>query len=362
MAVTLPKIDVTFRQLAASLIARSERGYAIVIIRDDTDGAPCTLYRRPGEIEADAAHYTAENLRRLRDVYAVLSPYRTAVVRIGTAGKIAEATALIEQNIDSGWVTVAGGSADDMDALRAWIAAMSKEDRTYKAVLHGLRAPDLGRVVNFTNPTVTFADTRGTVSGAEYLPTLAGILAACNVERGCTNLKCSNLSAAGAVEDAEAAVADGQFILTNTTDGVYIALGINAMTTTNGATQTEDMKFIETVEAMDLILDDIRAVWRSAYLGKYKNLLDNQMLLISAIKGYFRALAAENILDPNYANTVEINTEAQRAAWLAAGRAEAEEWSDARVREMTFRRDVYLSGDIKILGTMTNLHFMINMV
>lgn len=361
MAVTPPKIEVIFRQLAASLLERSERGYAILIIRDDTEGETYKLYNQLAEIEADAEAYTEANLQYLRDVYAVKTPYRTAVVRIAADGKMADATPIIEKNIATGWVTVAGGTADDMTALRSWIGSMSKANKTYKAVLHGLNAPDLMRAVNFTNETVTFADKRETCPGIEYLPTLAGILAACNVERGCTNLKCTNLTAAAPVDDEEKAVQDGQFILTNATDGVYVLLGINSMTTTNGSTQTEDMKYIETVEAMDLILDDIRTTWKTEYMGKYKNLLDNQMLLISAIKGYFRDLGTENILDPNYDNTAAVDTDAQRAAWLASDKSEAADWTDAKVREMSFKRDVYLAGDIKILGAMSNLTFNINM-
>lgn len=38
MAVTLPKINIIFKQLATSFIQRSERGIAILIVRDDTDG------------------------------------------------------------------------------------------------------------------------------------------------------------------------------------------------------------------------------------------------------------------------------------------------------------------------------------
>ena len=37
MAVTMPKIEITFRQKAVSLISRSERGIAILIVRDDTN-------------------------------------------------------------------------------------------------------------------------------------------------------------------------------------------------------------------------------------------------------------------------------------------------------------------------------------
>lgn len=43
MAVTLPKILVTFTQLATSFIQRSARGIAVLIVRDDTAGTGKTF-------------------------------------------------------------------------------------------------------------------------------------------------------------------------------------------------------------------------------------------------------------------------------------------------------------------------------
>ena len=38
-----------------------------------------------------------------------------------------------------------------------------------------------------------------------------------------------------------------------------------------------------------------------------------------------------------------------------------EEWDDSKVKTSTFKRDVFLSGDIKVLGSMTNLKFDISL-
>ena len=121
------------------------------------------------------------------------------------------------------------------------------------------------------------------------------------------------------------------------------------------------MQFIETVEAMDMIQDDIRDVFKETYLGPYKNKLDNQMLLISAINGYFKELANGNVLDSEYSNNASININAQRDAWISSGKKEAADWDETKVKNSTFRRDVYLLGDIKILGSMTNLKFDISL-
>ena len=85
------------------------------------------------------------------------------------------------------------------------------------------------------------------------------------------------------------------------------------------------------------------------------------MLLVAAIKTYFSGLAAESILDPDSENTVAIDVETQRKAWISAGKAEAADWTDATVMVKTFRRDVYLTGTIRIVGTMDNIKFPITL-
>ena len=52
---------------------------------------------------------------------------------------------------------------------------------------------------------------------------------------------------------------------------------------------------------------------------------------------------------------------AQRSAWVGSGKSEAESWDDATVRSNPFKRNVYLSGDVKILGSMVNLEFVVTL-
>ena len=113
---------------------------------------------------------------------------------------------------------------------------------------------------------------------------------------------------------------------------------------------------------MDMIRDDITNVFRTEYLGNYRNTRDNQMMFISAINNsYFRQLEQEVILDPDYGNTSMIDVESQRAAWMASGKEEAADWDDDTVKATPYKRTVYLAGDVKILGSMTNLIMPINM-
>lgn len=218
-------------------------------------------------------------------------------------------------------------------------------------------------VVNFVNESVTYTDDRGKKDGVTYLPSLLGIFAVCNVTRGCTNYLCSNLSEVQEVADNDAALGSGKFILVNDEDGnVRVAQGINSMTTTNGQTQTEDMQFIETVEAMDMMRDDITSVFRETYLGNYRNSRDNQMMLVASLNSsYFRQLMQQSILDPDYANAASIDVDAQRAAWVASGKSAAADWDDDTVKANPFKRTVYLTANVKILGSMTDLIFPVTM-
>ena len=114
------------------------------------------------------------------------------------------------------------------------------------------------------------------------------------------------------------------------------------------------MRYIEISETADMIRADIKSVFRDSYSGRMKNSVDNQMQLIGAIANYFDQLESEDILSPDYANNVEIDVDAQRAAWVLIN-PDAANWDDDKVRAMPYKRNVYLSADIMVLNSMQNL-------
>lgn len=364
MAITMPKIEITFRQQATSLIARSARGVAILIIRDDTNQEfTHKQYTDLSALQGDKALYTTENYNAISDMLS-FAPYQAHVFRLDVAGTLGDTLAEVSRTVKTGWLAIAGQSAEDGAALASWVKAQAARPKSYKCIVHNITPfPDDMHVVHFDNKKVTFKDERGEQEGVAYLPSLLAILAVCNVERGCTNYLCSNLKSVQEVEDNDAAVGAGKFILYIDEEGaVRIGQGINSLTTLDGNTKTEDMQFIETVEAMDLMRDDITSTFRSTYLGNYRNTRDNQMLFIAALNSsYFRQLAQELILDQDYTNAASIDVAAQRAAWVASGKAEAADWDDDTVKATPYKRKVYLVGNVKILGSMTDLIFPINL-
>lgn len=354
----LPTIEIIFKQLASTLIARSQRGIAVLIVRDDTDNTFATrTYRSQRDLLEDRERYTAANYQQLVDAMS-FTPYKLIAVRIGADGAMADALKVVEKTVKTGWVSIVGEAADET-ALIQWVKDWRTKGRTYKGLIAGTATPNDKYVVHFGNAKVTFADDRGEQEGVQYLPSLLGILAACNIERGVTNFVCENLLSALEPDDVDAALNAGKLVLMNDFDDVRIPLGINSMTTATGS-DTEDMKYIDIVEAMDLIEDDIRETFKKTYQGAYKNSLDNQMLFISAVNTYFDALELQEVLDPDYNNRSDIDVSAQRAAW-AQEKPEADFWEDAQVRNTPYKRSVFLAGDVKILGAMENLKFTISM-
>lgn len=360
--IKLPGIEVTFKQLAGTLIERSERGTAILVIKDDTDKSfNYKEYSSITSADKDAALYSETNMQYIRDVFGY-ALNKVAIVRIDkTGGLMADALSTIERSIKTGWITIADGLPADWTALVSWLKNKEASGSTYKAVVYKATAPDCKHIVNFYNDKVTFADARGEKTGEAYCPSLLGILASCNVRRGSTYFKCANLKSVTEVVNSDTAVGSGQFVLINDVDSVKVALGDNSLTSTDGITATEDMKFIDTVEVMDLISEDITRVFKNEYLGNFKNNYDNQILLISAINTYFQQLANDNVLDRNYVNHVDVDVAAQKQAWVGIGKTEAETWTDQQVKANAFKRTVFLMADLKILGSMENLKFTVNL-
>lgn len=356
----IPEINISFRQLAASVVERSERSVAILIVKDETDTTAYKVYKDANAAEEDAGKYTEENMQAIRDVLT-FSVGSLAVVRVKNDESVSVAGKIIESNLTTGWIALAAYDKALQGELETWIKAREKAGKTYKAIVYKATSPDSAHIVNFATEKVTFADERGEVSGDQYVPSLLGKIAQANIYQSVTRGKCENLTACAETEDEESAVSAGNLILTNARGAVYIVSGCTSLTTTDAKTKTGDMQYIETVEAMDMIADDIREAWKEQYEGRYKNSYDNQMLLVGAINCYLRDLEKIDVLDTQYENTSYIDADAQRDAWVSAGHTEVEDWTDAQVRQTPFKRSVFLGIDAKILGSMENLTIVVQL-
>lgn len=349
-----PTIDVVFKQLATTAISRSARGIVALIIRDETD---TTFSIKEFNVISDIKTelFTSENLSLLKDCFFG-SPSKVIVVRISLTDDIAVALSMAA---GLAFDYIGGAlSQGDQTELANWIKGQSDLKRTFKGVTWGTFIADHECVINLCNTSVEFSDSRGVSSGEKYIPTLLGILAGIPLNKSVTYFKCLNLKSVTEVESIDEKIDDGNLVLFKDEGYVKIAAGVNTLTTLS-VTKIEDMKQIGFVEAMHLISKDIKSTFKE-WIGNYKNKYDNQVLLITSIMAYFKSLEKEEVLDDQYKNTVDVNVNAQRQAWLSIGK-DISLWDDQQVKNNSYKRSVFLLGDIKILGAIENLALDLNL-
>lgn len=388
MAIGLPKVDVIFKGLANTAVVRSGRGIACLIIKDNTGMDTLELSKAKKETlvneeelkaksvitenkilkqykgftEVESTDYAEENYKIIEDVF-LTEINKLYVIKIPNNKTFEDIKPFIKKDIN--WIAYIGETREDQKKLADFVKLENKSrSKKLKAICYNLQeaeADDM-HIVNFVNASVIKADGKSIV-GYKYLGRLLGVLTGCRMDMSVTYSILSDLNSVEQIGDTDAineAIGKGKFVLINDDDGVRIARGINSLQK-NDKEHTEDMKYITIVEAMDLIYEDIVNTFKQVYLGRFKNSYDNQVLFISAINSYFRDLAREEILDPNYNNISFVDIEKQRETWIENGKLEATNWSDIQVKDNTFRTNVYLQANVKFLNAMEDLLFIVNM-
>jgi hypothetical protein len=362
----LPEITITFQQLAETIIERSSRGTMFLVLQDSTETGNQVQEIKTATYKKVKDGYTEANQQYIQDVLNV-NPFKLFVIKISEDAKMDDVWTLIKKTYSSGRIVLADGTSEQYKAL----VELAKLQEVYHVLTYNTEGSDCMYVENMAAQKVTFDDDRGEQEGIKFLPTLGAILCVCNIARAATYYICDTLTYAQPIGDDDdeinAVIAKGDIVLINDwyngVNYVRIGEGINTMTTTPDEYHTSDMKYIDIVEAMDAIREDIRQEFKSDFCGKKKNSTDNQALFVGDVQEYFNKLELEEngqILEPTYDNTVSIDVDAQRAAW-AEEKSEAMDWSDTKVKNMPFHRSIFLLGDIKINGAMENLKFKINM-
>lgn len=356
MTIGLPTIEIVFKKLAASIIARSQRGIVALIVKDDTQGdTSATVAEYKSVTSISSGLYTPENTQYIKDVL-IGGAAKVIVACVPTASEsvIADAIVVIGSR-KFNWIGLADGNEGEQLELAAYAKEQEAAGKSIKAIVHKVTSPDSMHVVNFTNEAVTYSDGR-TITGEKFVARLLGTLAGLPLTRSSTYIAFDDLSSVVEPADVNAAINNGEFVLFNDEETVRIGRGINSLKTFT-ATISEDFRKILIVETLDQIKEDIAKAFKDSYIGRYKNTYDNQILLISAINGYFATLAADGVLDSSFTNIADVDVDTQRNVWLAAGKTQAEDWDDQTVKNNPFGSHVFLAGYIKCPDAMEDFKF-----
>lgn len=358
----MPEIEVEFKGLGVSALKRGERGAAALILIDDTvQEAGHAKYKTIEDFSSEEqAKYTPENQLIIKDALAGV-PLVLYVFTLRTEGTLIDLLKIVGGVVPNNcWIGIVSDAGANHTDLTTWIKARNKDGKRYKGFVYKATSTDDMHIVNFTTTNVTFKDNRRLQPAWKSIGYLVGYLAGLSLNMSAIAKVLDLLESVEEPDDLDEAIGNGEFILFNDEGVVKVARGVNSLITL-GQDITEEMTHINTVEKMDLIYVDIVDSWNNGYKGRYPNILDNQMLFISAIDAYYQGLANNYILDPNFENTVGVDIEAQRLAnYPKHGKEEVDSWDDMKVMNMTVGTKVLFNSHIKISGIMEDFYFPIH--
>ncbi|WP_078410286.1 phage tail sheath C-terminal domain-containing protein [Priestia abyssalis] len=348
----LPEINIEFKGKAVSAVARSARGIVSLILLDDTGTFNTKEYKSIDEIKD--TDWAAENVDYIKLAFKG-TPAKVICERLDPdATNLNEALARLGSK-KFNYLAIPSITTSQVLDVATWIKGKRDNDKkTYKAVLPNHEGDHEG-IINFATEDIKVGEK--TYSAAEYSVRMAGILAGLPFTRSSTYYVLDEVDTITESVDPNSDIDAGKLILINDGEKIKIGRGVNSLTTTT-TEKTEDFKSIKIIETMDMMKDDIRDTFNNHYVGKVNNTYDNQALFFTSVNAYFKGLAGDDILDPNFDNKARVNIEAQRLAWEGIG-TDTTAWDDQKVKEMSFKKNVFAAANVKIVDAMEDLDFQI---
>lgn len=348
----LPKININFFGKLKGKPKRSSAGTVALILKDDTQTGETFVYKPDEKIEG----WTPDNVISI-----------TQSLEGGASKVIVECIAKTEtdytvaldrlKNKRFDYLAIPGIESADTTKIVDWIKSKRKNDRKrFKAVLPNTAA-NHESIIDFTADEIKVGE--DAYSTTEYTARIAGILAGLPFNRSSTYFVLDEVTAVKEIDDPDAAVDNGELILINDGKKIKIGRGVNSLKTITPEDQkNEEFKSIRVVEILDMIHDEIYDNFNDNYIGKVPNIYDNQVLFLNEINRGFTELEGLELLDANADSAAWIDVDVQREAWELAG-VDTSDWDDDKVKENAFKRHVFLGGKIRVVDTIEDLDFNI---
>ncbi|WP_262677088.1 phage tail sheath C-terminal domain-containing protein [Paenibacillus sp. J5C2022] len=345
----LPQISITFTSLAASAVTRSARGVVALILRDATAGDTVNEYSVVTEVESN--DWTATNLQYIKQAF-LSTPSKVIVVRGATADEDYSDQLSVLANKRWNYLAIPDIESADVSDVASWLKSQrDMSNKTFKAVLPNHDGDHEG-IINFTTNGIVVAGT--THSASQYTARIAGVLAGLPLTRSATFYELSEVESITESATPDADIDNGELILINDGEKVKIGRGVNSLTTVTGG-KSADWKKIKVIEGHDIIKEDVTRTFNDNYVGRVLNSYDNQVLFLTSVNSYLQQLGG-TVLDSTSNNRVDVDVEAQRAAWTGIG-TDVSQLTDEQIKEKSFQDKVFVSGNLKFLDAMEDLQF-----
>lgn len=341
----LPIIDISFKQLAKSAVARSQRGIVALILKD-TAKTSLTIFDE-GDIPSNL---TEDNQGLIKDVLKG-SPNKIELYVLGTEGEISEALTYFE-GVEFNLMCMPSAESGDITAIKTFIKKMNDVVK-YKcdAILANEEA-DSEAIINYTAKNIVVNGE--SVTTTKHTARIAGLIEGTPLHQSITFATLSDVDVIENLtkEQADTRIDNGELILVREMGKVRVARGVNSLTSLTDVKGNAFQK-IKLRKTLNLIHNDLRRVIVEKYIGKVPNNYDNKCILITEIKNYLDELATEQLIEK--VNTVGIDLSAQKK-WLKDNtNLDVNAMTEQEIKEANTQSNVFLAISLKVVDAMEDI-------
>ena len=341
----LPIIDINFKQLAKTVMVRSQRGIVALILKDTTK-ASLTVFDE-GDIPSNL---TEANQNLIKDVLKG-SPNKIELYVLGSSDEIAEALTYFE-GVEFNLMCMPQAESGDVTAIKAFIKKMNDVVKYKCDVILANEEADSEAIINYTAKDIVVNGEA--IETSNHTARIAGLIEGTPLHQSITFATLSDVEAIENLtkEEADERIDNGELILVREMGKVRVARGVNSLTTLTDVKGNAFQK-IKLRKTLNLIHNDLRRVIVEKYIGKVPNNYDNKCILITEIKNYLDELATEQLIEK--VNTVGIDLIAQKK-WLKDNtNLDVNNMSEQEIKEANTQSNVFIAISLKVVDAMEDI-------
>ena len=341
----LPIIDISFKQLAKSAVARSQRGIVALILKDTTK-ASLTIFDE-GDIPSNL---TEANQGLIKDVLKG-SPNKIELFVLGSGDNISEALTYFE-GVEFNLMCMPQAETSDVTAIKTFIKKMNEVVKYKCDAIKKKKKADSEAIINYTAKNIVVGGE--SVTTANHTARMAGLIEGTPLHQSITFATLSDVDAIENLtkEQADTRIDNGELILVREMGKVRVARGVNSLTSLTDVKGNAFQK-IKLRKTLNLIHNDLRRVIVEKYIGKVPNNYDNKCILITEIKNYLDELATEQLIEK--VNTVGIDLSAQKK-WLKDNTSlDVSAMTEQEIKEANTQSNVFLAISLKVVDAMEDI-------
>ena len=341
----LPVIDINFKQLAKTVMVRSQRGIVALILKDTTK-ASLTVFDE-GDIPSNL---TEANQNLIKDVLKG-SPNKIELYVLGSSDEIAEALTYFE-GVEFNLMCMPQAESSDVTAIKAFIKKMNEVVKYKCDVILANEEADSEAIINYTAKDIVVNGE--TIETSNHTARMAGLIEGTPLHQSITFATLSDVDSVENLtkEEADNRIDAGELILVREMGKVRVARGVNSLTTLTDVKGNAFQK-IKLRKTLNLIHNDLRRVIVEKYIGKVPNNYDNKCILITEIKNYLDELATEQLIEK--VNTVGIDLIAQKK-WLKDNtNLDINNMSEQEIKEANTQSNVFIAISLKVVDAMEDI-------